>query len=102
MEQSDLKNRHAKLLNDISDEMDPNSPECEKFVSMISTLGIGRGLVARKKTLLEKLDLLSTKGKIKPGDYNNLKKLLKDSGNDNIVTLIEAAENDMKVIYSSK
>ncbi|XP_045187249.2 uncharacterized protein LOC123545053 [Mercenaria mercenaria] len=85
--------RHKRLLTDISDSMVCDSEEYSNFVEHMKGY-VPRGLLHSRKNLLGKFDALASKGHLKPGKYDVLKKIAMDSGNIDIVGMIEATEKD--------
>mgnify|MGYP000612105240 CR=1 FL=1 len=99
----ELKRRHCELINDISNEMIPDSNETKNFTDSISSLkGLGRGSVARQPTLQDKMNLMVSAGHMSPGNYGHLKRLMRQSGNGLIVTMIEEAEEEMQTIKNGE
>ena len=86
---------HSRLLTDISDLMVPDSAEFENFVVHMQN-HVPRGLLARNRTLLSKLAALANRGKLGPGNYEILKKIATDSGNIEVLELINTAEQQIR------
>lgn len=89
--------RHKLLLTTISDNLGNTGPEYDSFIEHMKGY-VPRGILASKKTLLDKFDALAIKGHLKPGKYDVLKKICEGSGNHDIKELVEAAEVDIKTL----
>ena len=87
----EIKRIHLTLLTDISNHMDPESPECQNFVKLMESK-IPKGLLSRSKTILDKLGSLETRGDLSPGNYETIKLIADESGNKDITKLISDAE----------
>ena len=92
---ADHKTIHLKLLTDISDNFDISSAEYENFIKHMTNY-VAKGILSRNKTILNKLQCLETKGHLSPGQYDKLKKIAIDSENNDLIGMIEKAENDIK------
>ena len=84
---------HNQLLIKISDNIDQTkgSPEFESFDTALGSW-LPRGIRARNPTIIKKLQALTTQGSLKPGKYDELKKICKDANNNALVDIIEEAE----------
>lgn len=98
--QTEVVMRHKRLLTDISDDMDTNSDEYDNFVEQMKVY-VPRGTLSKKKTLLEKFDALTTKGYLKPGGYDILRKICVESGNHGLLDTIKEAESDINALKNT-
>ncbi|XP_045201993.2 caspase-3-like [Mercenaria mercenaria] len=85
---------HIKLLTDISDMMETDSPEYINFVYNMTQF-VPKGLLNSKPNLLGKFAAMKSKGKLDIGKYDNLKKVAKDSGNNDVDELIQEREQEI-------
>ncbi|XP_053404642.1 caspase-3-like [Mercenaria mercenaria] len=92
--------RHKLLLTTISDELGSQGDEYDSFVEHFKGY-VPRGLLQSKKTLLAKFDALASKGHLGPGKYDVLKKICENSGNIDILELVQKAEADINEILNT-
>jgi hypothetical protein len=92
--------RHKLLLITIKDEFDTESIEYASFIEHFKGY-VPRGQLAAKKDLLGIFGALASRGHLRPGKYDVLKKISEDSGNNNITKLIEKAEKDISLLRKS-
>ncbi|XP_060558791.1 uncharacterized protein LOC132719068 isoform X2 [Ruditapes philippinarum] len=92
--------RHKLLLITIKDEFDTESIEYASFIEHFKGY-VPRGQLAAKKDLLGIFDALASRGHLRPGKYDVLKKISEDSSNNNITKLIEKAEEDISLLRKS-
>jgi uncharacterized protein YutE (UPF0331/DUF86 family) len=98
-EQTDLRRLHYKLISEIYDDLDENSKEYEKLIFHFGTY-VRRGLIANK-SFLDICNTLCRKKIIRPGEnYEKLKQICRDSGNDIYVDTIEKYEKEMEKVRS--
>ncbi|XP_060596966.1 uncharacterized protein LOC132750909 [Ruditapes philippinarum] len=96
-EQTELRRLHIKLISEINDDLDQNSIEYEKLFFHFGTY-VPSGLIANKSSL-DKLKTLCTRNIITPGEnYEKLKQICRDSGNDTHVNTIEKYEKEMEKV----
>ncbi|XP_060551834.1 uncharacterized protein LOC132713317 [Ruditapes philippinarum] len=98
-EQTELRRLHIKLISEINDNLDKKSIEYEKLFFHFGTY-VPRGLIANKSSL-DKFETLCTRNIITPGEnYEKLKQICRDSGNDTHVNTIEKYEKEMEKVRS--
>lgn len=85
---------HNKLLTDIADMMDTQSGEYESFVFHMTQF-VPKGILNSKRNLLEKFNAMKSKGKLDVGKYESLKKVARDSRNNDVLELIEEREPEI-------
>jgi hypothetical protein len=96
-EQTELRRLHRKLISEINDDLDENSREYKNLIYHIETY-VPRGLIANKSSL-DIFETLCTRKIITPGEnYETLKKICRDSGNDIYVDTIEKYEKEMEKV----
>ncbi|XP_060569821.1 uncharacterized protein LOC132728207 [Ruditapes philippinarum] len=98
-EQTELRRLHIKLISEINDNLDKKSIEYEKLFFHFGTY-VPLGLIANKSSL-DKFETLCTRKIITPGEnYEKLKQICLDSGNDIYVDTIEKYEKEMEKVRS--
>lgn len=103
LEMDRVKQRHAKLLTEINDEIDTESAEYQNLETMMLSLqNVGRGTLKANNTLLKKLQYISTRGHLSPGNYGILRGLMKDSNLSDVVKIIDVADADIRKIQGGK
>ncbi|XP_060577574.1 uncharacterized protein LOC132734747 [Ruditapes philippinarum] len=96
-EQTELRRLHRKLISEINDDLDQNSREYKNLIYHIEAY-VPRGLIANKSSL-DIFETLCTRKIITPGEnYETLKKICRDSGNDIYVDTIEKYEKEMEKV----
>lgn len=85
---------HIKLLTDIVDTMETDTNEYESFVFHMTQF-VPKGILNSKPNLLEKFSAMKSRGKLDVGKYESLKRVARDSGNNNILELIEEREPEI-------
>ncbi|XP_045163241.2 uncharacterized protein LOC123527689 [Mercenaria mercenaria] len=91
----ELERIHRKLLTDISDQMVTDSMECENFIEHMKTY-VPTGILAQNKSLLGKFETMESRGHLKPGHYEDLKKICTSSGNFDILEMVKEAESKIE------
>ncbi|XP_060564035.1 uncharacterized protein LOC132723354 [Ruditapes philippinarum] len=98
-EQTELRRLHHNLISEIYDDLVQKSIEYEKLFFHFGTY-VPRGLIANKSSL-DKFETLCTRKIITPGEnYEKLKQICRDSGNDIYVDTIEKYEKEMEKVRS--
>ncbi|XP_060565616.1 uncharacterized protein LOC132724705 [Ruditapes philippinarum] len=98
-EQTELRRLHIKLISEINDNLDENSIEYKNLIFHFGTY-VPRGLIANKSSL-DIFETLCTRNIITPGEnYEKLKQICRDSGNDIYVDTIEKYEKKMEKVRS--
>jgi hypothetical protein len=89
---------HTALLLEIANDIEPESHEYHNLLFLMKEY-VGKGLLSSKKSVIEKLETLVTRGIISPGkDYKEFKRICIDSGNNEYVATIEDYEEKMKQV----
>ncbi|XP_060562080.1 uncharacterized protein LOC132721728, partial [Ruditapes philippinarum] len=102
-EKKELDRLHRLLMTDIANCLDQISTECDNLFYHIKGI-VGQGLFSEKKSVLDKLSTLETRGIIQPGkNYEMLIQIFEDSGNistrDMIIRHVQEMDEFRKQIH---
>ena len=94
--EDEIRRLHHKLKQDIIDEIELGSDQYNAIVNNIIGCGVKKGRCANAKTLYDKFGLLEQNGKLAAGKYEVLRKILTDSGVEDLVAKIAETDKAIK------